>query len=259
MGAALLHPTAVIDPRALLEPGVEIGPYAIIGPHVKLGPGVRVGPHAVVEGHTSLGRDCRVFPHAVVGQPPQDLKFRGEKSYLVIGDRTVIREFATLNVATMPDQSTVVGADCLLMAYSHVAHNCELGDHVILANSANLAGHITIGEYASIGGVTPVHQFVRIGCHAFIGGGSRIPQDVAPYTLVAGNPARLGGLNRVGLSRRGFSPDAIGALERAFRIVFRSHLTVAEALARARAEVPDLPEVRHFLNFFTESSRGVTR
>lgn len=259
MAAPSIHPTAVVEPGAELEAGVEIGPYALVGPHARLGPGVRVGSHAVIAGHTRLAAGCRVFPHAVIGQPPQDLKFRGERSFLVVGERTVIREFATLNVATNPEESTVVGADCLLMAYSHVAHNCTLGDHVILANSANLAGHVTIEEYVTVGGVTPVHQFVRIGCHAFIGGGSRIPQDVAPYTLVAGNPARLGGLNRVGLERRGFSAETLAALERAFRIMFRSRLNVPEALARARAEVPDGPEVRHFLDFFATSSRGVSR
>jgi UDP-N-acetylglucosamine acyltransferase len=259
MGPTVLHPTAVIDPGADLDLGVEVGPYAVIGPFVRLGSGTRVGAHAIIDGHTTLGRDCRVFPSAVVGQPPQDLKFRGEKSYLRIGDRTVIRELATLNVATAADEATVVGSDCLLMAYSHVAHNCILGNHVILANSANLAGHVTIDDHAIVGGVTPVHQFVRIGCHAYVGGGSRIPQDVAPYTLVAGNPARLAGLNRVGLERRGFSPEALEALQRAFRILFRTKLTVPEALTRAREELPALPEVATFLEFFESSTRGVTR
>jgi UDP-N-acetylglucosamine acyltransferase len=236
-----------------------VGPYAIIGPNVTLGAGTTVGAHAVIDGHTTLGRDCRVFPHAVIGQPPQDLKFRGERTYLRVGDRTTIREFATLNLATQPEQETVVGSDCLLMAYTHVAHNCVLGNNVILANSVNLAGHVTIEDFAIVGGVTPVHQFVKIGCHSMIGGGSRIPQDVAPYTLVAGNPARLTGLNRIGLERRGFAPETIVALRRAFRIMFRSGLGVEDALARARQELPDLPEVAHFLDFFSDSRRGVSR
>jgi UDP-N-acetylglucosamine acyltransferase len=257
--SSTLHPTAVVDSRAVLDLGVEIGPYAVIGPHVTLGAGTTVGAHAVIDGHTTLGRDCRVFPSAMIGQPPQDLKFRGERTFLRIGDRTVIREFATLNLATMPEEATVVGCDCLLMAYTHVAHNCVIGDHVILANAVNLAGHVTIEDHAIIGGVTPVHQFVRIGCHSFVGGGSRIPQDVAPYTLVAGNPARLAGLNRIGLERRGFSPATLSALKQAFRIMFRSRLTVERALARARAELPELPEVTHFLDFFNHSRRGVSR
>lgn len=259
MPSSTLHPTAVVDARAVLDLGVEIGPYAVIGPHVTLGAGTTVGAHAVIDGHTTLGRDCRVFPSAMVGQPPQDLKFRGERTFLRIGDRTVVREFATLNLATMPEEATVVGSDCLLMAYTHVAHNCVIGDHVILANAVNLAGHVTIEDHAIIGGVTPVHQFVRIGCHSFVGGGSRIPQDVAPYTLVAGNPARLAGLNRIGLERRGFSPATLSALKQAFRIMFRSRLTVERALARARAELPELPEVTHFLDFFSHSRRGVSR
>jgi UDP-N-acetylglucosamine acyltransferase len=259
MATGALHPTAVVDSRAELDLGVEVGPYAIIGPHVTLGAGTTVGAHAVIDGHTTLGRDCRVFPHAVIGQAPQDLKFRGERTYLRIGDRTVIREFATLNLATQPEEATVVGSDCLLMSYTHVAHNCVLGNHVILANVATLAGHVTIEDYAIVGGVTPVHQFVRIGCHSMIGGGSRIPQDVAPYTLVAGNPARLGGLNKVGLERRGFSADTIAALRQAFRIMFRSGLPVPDALARAREELPEIPEVAHFLDFFSDARRGVSR
>jgi UDP-N-acetylglucosamine acyltransferase len=259
MTSSMLHPTAVVDSRAVLHLGVEIGPYAVIGPHVTLGAGTTVGAHAVIDGHTTLGRDCRVFPHAMIGQPPQDLKFRGERTYLKVGDRTVIREFATLNLATEPEQSTLVGSDCLLMAYSHVAHNCDLGDHVILANSVNLAGHVTIEDYAIIGGMTPIHQFVTIGCHAFVGGASRIPQDVAPYTLVAGNPAKLAGLNRVGLERRGFSPETLAALKLAFRIMFRSDLPVPEALERAREQVPASPEVAHFLAFFSDTRRGVSR
>lgn len=254
-----LHPTAVVDPKARIEIGVEIGPYAVIGPHVTLGAGTTVGAHAVIDGHTTLGRGCRVFPSAMIGQPPQDLKYRGERSYLRIGDRTVVREFATLNVATVAEEATVVGSDCLLMAYSHVAHNCAIGDSVILANSVNLAGHVLIDDHAIIGGLTPIHQFVRIGCHAFIGGGSRIPQDVAPYTLVAGNPARSAGLNRVGLERRGFTPETLAALKQAYRIMFRSGLSVTEGLARARQEIPEVPEVSHFLDFFIGTRRGVTR
>lgn len=259
MAPVLLHPTAVIDPGAELARDVEVGPYAVIGPHVRIGSGSTVGAHAVIDGYTTIGEQCRIFPQAAVGLEPQDLKFAGERTYLRIGDRTVIREFATLNVATSPEEATVVGSDCLLMAYAHVAHNCTVGDHVIMANAATLAGHVTLEDHVTVGGVTPVHQFVRIGCHAFIGGGSRIPQDVAPYTLVAGNPVRLGGLNVVGLKRRGFPPETIEALEVAFRLVFRSKLLVADALAAARDQVPPLPEVVRFLDFVELSRRGITR
>ncbi len=251
--------TAVVDRLAELDPDVEVGPYAIIGPHVRIGAGSTVGAHAFLDGYTEIGRQCRIFPHAVVGTPPQDLKFRGEKSWLRIGDRTVIREFATLNPATAEGQATTVGTDCLLMAYSHVAHNCHLGNFVILANSVNLAGHVRVDDYAIIGGVTPVHQFVRIGIHAFIGGGSRIPMDVAPYSKVAGNPARAFGLNAVGLARRGFPPATLAALKSAYRLFFRSRLRVEEAAERVRVEVPPLPEVDVLVEFMLTSERGVTR
>jgi UDP-N-acetylglucosamine acyltransferase len=218
-----------------------------------------VGAHAVLDGYTVIGRRCRIFPHAVVGSEPQDLKFRGGVTWLRIGDETVIREFATLNPATEEGQATVVGSGCLLMNYSHVAHNCTIGDHVILANAVNLAGHVTVGDHVVVGGVTPVHQFVRIGVHAMIGGGSRIPQDVAPYTRVAGNPPRAFGLNGIGLVRRGFSKEAIAGLKQAYRILFRESLTVTEAVARVRADVPSTPEVELLTEFLLTSERGVTR
>jgi UDP-N-acetylglucosamine acyltransferase len=259
VAAARIHPTAIVASGAELADDVDIGPYAIIGAHVRLGRGTTVGAHAVLDGHTTLGVDCRVFPSAAVGLAPQDLKYRGEVTYLTIGDRTVIREFATLNVATEEGHETVVGSDCLLMAYTHVAHNCRLGDHVIMANSVNLAGHVTVEDWAIVGGVTPVHQFVRIGCHSMIGGGSRIPQDVTPYALVAGNPPILAGLNHIGLERRGFSGDTIAALKRAYRLLFRSGHLLDEGVARVRAEVEDGPEVRHLLTFIEGSQRGLTR
>jgi UDP-N-acetylglucosamine acyltransferase len=251
--------TAVVEGGAELGTDVRIGPYAIIGPHVRIDEGTTVGAHAVIDGYTEIGRDCRIFPHAAVGLEPQDLKYRGGRSWLRIGDRTVIREFATLNPATGEDDATWVGSDCLLMAYSHVAHNCRLGDHVILANAVNLAGHVTIGNYAVLGGVTPVHQFVRIGVHAIVGGGSRVPMDVAPYTLAAGNPLETHGLNVVGLTRRGFSEASITALKKCYRIFYRHNLGVDEAVARIRAEVPAAPEVETFLAFVLTSERGLTR
>jgi UDP-N-acetylglucosamine acyltransferase len=251
--------TAVVEGGAEIGTDVRIGPYAIIGPHVRIGSGTTVGAHAIIDGYTEIGRDCRIFPHAAVGLEPQDLKYLGGRSWLRIGDRTVIREFATLNPATEEGDSTLVGSDCLLMAYSHVAHNCRIEDHVILANAVNLAGHVTIGMHAVLGGLTPVHQFVRVGAHAIIGGGSRVPMDVAPYTLAAGNPLETHGLNVVGLTRRGFSEDALNALKKAYRIFYRQNLGVDEAVARIRAEVPATPEVETFLAFVLTSERGLTR
>jgi UDP-N-acetylglucosamine acyltransferase len=251
--------TAVVDRHAELDSEVEVGPYAIIGPNVRIGAGTTVGPHAVLDGYTVIGDECRIFPHAAVGLEPQDLKYRGGKCWLHIGDRTVVREFATLNPATEEGDATVVGSGCLLMAYSHVAHNCRLEDNVILANSVNLAGHVLVQRYAVIGGVTPVHQFARIGAHSIIGGGSRIPQDVAPFTQVAGNPPKCFGLNQVGLSRRGFSTESIDALKKAYRLLFRESLTVKEAVIRVETDVPATPEVRELLEFIQTSERGVTR
>ncbi|TPW15717.1 MAG: UDP-N-acetylglucosamine acyltransferase [bacterium] len=254
-----IHPTAIVASGAELGDGVDIGPYAIIGPHVRLGRNVSVGSHAVVEGHARIGDDCRIFPHAAVGLAPQDLKYRGEVTWLTVGERTVIREFATLNLATDEGKTTSVGADCLLMAYTHVAHNCSIGDHVILANAVNLAGHVTIEDHAILGGMTPVHQFVRIGAHVMIGGASRIAQDVTPYALVAGNPSVLSGLNRIGLERRGFSEATIATLKQAYKILFRSELLLKEAVERIRLELPAGPEVELLLRFVEGSQRGLTR
>jgi UDP-N-acetylglucosamine acyltransferase len=251
--------TAVVSRRAELDRDVDIGPYAIIGPNVRIGTGTTVGPHAVLDGFTVIGENCRIFPHAAVGLEPQDLKYKGGKTWLRIGDRTTVREFATLNPATDENEVTEVGEDCLLMAYSHVAHNCRIENHVILANSVNLAGHVSVERYAVVGGVTPIHQFVKIGAHSIIGGGSRIPQDVAPFTQVAGNPPKTFGLNMVGLSRRGFSAETMAALKQAYRILFRSKLTVEDATAKVESDVPLTPEVQELVAFLRTSERGVTR
>lgn len=254
----LIHPTAIVDPGAELGHGVTVGPYAVIGPGVRIGDGTVVGPHALVERDTVVGRECRIFKGAVLGTDPQDLKYQGEKTTLEVGDRTVIREFATLNRGTDASGRTVVGSDCLLMAYTHVAHDCQLGDHVILSNSVNMAGHVVIEDWVIVGGMTPIHQFVRIGAHAFVGGASRAAQDIPPFCRVAGNPAKLYGLNSVGLERRGFSPEARQALKQAYRAVFKSGLNVSQGLAQAREAGPDTPEVRQFLDFIGASERGIT-
>lgn len=254
----VIHPTALVDDDAELGTGVVVGPYSIIGPRVRVGDGTEIGSHVLLERDTTLGEDCRISHGAVLGTDPQDLKFKGENTTLEVGDRTMIREFATLNRGTSASGRTVVGSDCLLMAYTHVAHDCELGSHVILSNSVNMAGHVLIEDWVIVGGVTPIHQFVRIGAHAFVGGGSRIPQDVPPYCRAAGNPPKLYGLNSVGLERRGFTEDVRKALKQAYRMVFMSGLNVSKGVEKAEAEAPAIPEVKHFLSFIASSERGIT-
>lgn len=259
MSATGVHPASFVDERAQLGVGVEIGPGAVIGPHVKIGDGTTVGSHALVTGWTTVGRQCRLHHGAVIGSPPQDLKYGGEPSYLVVGDRTVVREYVTANLASEPGSTTRIGSDCLLMAYSHVAHNCQVGDRVILANSVQMAGYVTVEDWAILGGGTLVHQFVRIGCHAMVGGGSRVSQDIAPFVKSAGSPPRNAGINSVGLSRRGFPPATVEALERSYRILFRQQLGVGEAVARMRESFPNLAEIEHLARFAETSTRGLTR
>jgi UDP-N-acetylglucosamine acyltransferase len=256
-GETLVHETAIVHDDAELGQGVRVGPWAMVGPDVRVGDGTEIGPRVLIERDTTLGMDCSIGNGAVLGTDPQDLKYKGEHSVLEVGDRTVIREFATLNRGTAWSGRTVVGTDCLLMAYSHVAHDSELGNHVILSNAVNMAGHVLIEDWAIVGGLTAIHQFVRIGAHAFIGGGSRVPQDVPPYCRMAGNPLKPYGLNSVGLERRGFSAEVRKALKQAYRLLFNSKLNVSQALARAEAEVPPIPEVRHLLEFVRASERGI--
>jgi UDP-N-acetylglucosamine acyltransferase len=254
----VIHPTALVDGAARLGVGVQVGPFSIIGPGVAVGDGTRIASHVLIERDTTVGADCRISHGAVLGTDPQDLKFQGERTFLEVGDRTVIREYATLNRGTSAAGKTTVGSDCLLMAYTHVAHDCVLGNHVILSNSVNMAGHVTIGDWVIVGGITPIHQFVRIGAHAFVGGGSRMAQDVPPYCRAAGNPSKLYGLNSVGLERRGFSSDVRKALKQTYRLVFKSGLNVSMGVERARQEAPSLPEVKQFLDFIASSERGIT-
>ena len=254
----MIHPSAIVDSDAQIGEGVSIGPWALIGPGVSVGHGTTIGPRVLIERDTILGEDCKVGNGAVLGTDPQDLKYRGELSTLEIGDRTVIREFATLNRGTAASGRTVVGSDCLLMAYTHVAHDCELGNHVILANSVNMAGHVRIEDWVIVGGLTPIHQFVRIGAHAFVGGGSRVSQDVPPYCRAAGNPPRLSGLNTVGLERRGVSDHVRKALKAGYRMLFKSDVNLSKALERAEEEIQGVPEVRHMIEFIRASERGIT-
>jgi UDP-N-acetylglucosamine acyltransferase len=252
------HPTAIISPEAELSESTVVGPYAVIGPRVRLGENVRVGPHVFIERDTRVGAYCRIHAGAVLGTDPQDMKYDGEASILELGERTTIREFATLNRGTAASGRTSVGDDCLVMAYAHVAHDCHLGDHVILANAVNMGGHVEIGDWAIVGGVTAIHQFVRIGRHAFVGGGSRVPQDVAPYVTVAGNPCSTYGINTEGLRRRGFDRGTIAALRHAYRALFRSSRNMGDALAALEAEGDSCAEVRELMAFIRSSERGVT-
>jgi len=258
LGTELRHPTAVIDPQAELAESVIVGPYTVIGAGVTIGERVRIGPHAYIERETTIGDDCQIATGAVLGTDPQDLKYAGEHTFLEIGPRTVIREYATLNRGTAASGKTTVGSDCLIMAYVHVAHDCRIGNHVILANAVNMGGHVEIADWAIVGGVTALHQFVHIGEHAFVGGGSRVPQDVAPYVTVAGNPCAAFGLNITGLRRRGFSKEAVAALRSAYRAIFQGELNTRQALDRLDEEGPHPEEVQRLIQFIRDSSRGIT-
>jgi UDP-N-acetylglucosamine acyltransferase len=253
-----VHPTAVIDALVELGEGVEVGPYAVIGPNVRIGAGTQIGPHVVIERDTEFGRDCRVHAGAVLGGDPQDLKYAGEPARLVIGDRTVIRECVTLNRGTSARGLTQIGSDCLIMAYAHVAHDCRLGDHVILSNGVNMGGHCELGDWVIVGGLTAVHQFVQIGAHAFVGGSSAVRKDVPPFVKAAGDPLRLFGLNSVGLQRRGFSESERAELRRAYRLLFQSKFNLGEAVQRAHAELDGSTHARALLDFIERSERGVT-
>ena len=256
-GETVVHPTALVDDDAELGQGVIVGPWAMLGPRVRIGDGTEIGPRVLVERNTTVGEDCRISNGAVLGTDPQDMKYLGEDTVLEVGPRAVIREFATLNRGTAASGRTVVGSDCLIMAYGHVAHDCTLGNHVILANSVAMGGHVVMEDWVNVGGLSGIHQFVHIGAHAFIGGASRITQDVPPYCRAVGNPPSLLGLNSVGLERRGLSPEVRSALKLAYRTLFQSKLNLSQAMAKVEADVPAFPEVRHLLAFIRASERGI--
>ncbi len=252
-----IHPTAIVDDSVVLGEGVTVGPYSILGEGVTIGAGTQIGPQVLIERDTTVGADCTLFKGAVLGTDPQDLKYGGERTHLVVGDRTTIREYCTLNRGTKATGLTVVGSDCMIMAYVHIAHDCRIGNHVILANAVNMGGHVHIGDWGSVGGLTPIHQFVRIGVHAFVGGASRVAKDVPPFLRASGNPIELYGLNSVGLQRRGFPAEVRMELKRAYRLFYASSFNVSQALERAREELKPFPEVELFLSFFAETKRGV--
>ncbi len=258
-GESFIHESAVVSSNARIGRNVTIGPYSVIGDDVEIGDGTEIGPNAVIAQYTSIGKDCKIFQFASVGEVPQDLKFKGERSYTFIGDRTVIREGATIHRATGEDNETRVGTDCLLMAYIHVAHNCILGNHVIMSNLASCAGHATVEDRVVIGGMAGVHQFVKIGRNAMVGGMSKLVQDVVPYTIVDGHPAKVVGLNNVGISRAGIPLDSRRLIKKAYKILYRSGLSLAEAIAVIEQEVDSCEEVEHFLRFLRNAERGICR
>lgn len=257
MSAARIHPTAIVDPAADLGEDVEVGPWVVVGPKVTVGARSVLAPRAILERNVRLGADCRVGVGSIVGGDPQDLKFRGEETWVEIGDGSTVREYATINRGTAESGSTSVGRKCLVMSYVHLAHDCHLGDGVIVSNLSQLAGHIKVGDGAILSGMTAVHQFVRIGAYAFIGGMSRVSKDVPPYVKVSGNPLQLYGLNSIGLERRGVPRETLRALKQAYNLFFRSELNISQALQRARAELPPLREIETFLSFIESSERGV--
>lgn len=256
---SLIHPAAVISPRAELASDVEVGPYVVIADDVMVESGTKIYAHACLEAGARIGKNCRIHQGAVIAGQPQDLKFSGEKTLAYIGENTVIREYVTVSRGTKHRGETRIGENCFLMAYAHVAHDCIIGNNVILANAVNLAGHVGIEDYAIVGGVVPVHQFVRIGCHSIIGGGFRVQMDVCPYMLAAGYPLKIYGLNMVGLKRRGFSELTIRLLEKAYKIIFRSKLNTKEALARVQSELEPIPEIQKLVSFIQRSERGIIK
>lgn len=256
---AFIHDTAVVSPTARIGKNVEIGPYSVIGDNVEIGEGTHIGPHVVIQGWTSIGRDCRIFQGASIGEIPQDLKFKGEKSYTFIGDRTTIRECATVHRATGEGEETHIGNDCLLMAYTHVAHNCVVGNNVIMSNAAMIAGHVVVEDRVVIGGMAGVHQFVKIGRNAMVGGASKLVQDVVPFTIVDGRPAKAVGLNSVGLSRAGIQVEARRRIKQAYKILYRNGLSLSQAIAVIEQEVDSCEEIEHFLRFLRNAERGICR
>jgi UDP-N-acetylglucosamine acyltransferase len=255
---ALIHPTALVDKTVELSDGVTIGPYSIIQGRVVIGHDTHIGPHVVIKDFTTIGNKCEIFQFAVIGEIPQDLKFKGEESHLIIGDGNTIREFATLHRGTAGGGGvTRIGHGNLFMAYTHVAHDCQVGNGVIMSNAATLAGHITVEDYAILGGLSAVHQYCQVGRHAFVGGCSAVHRDVPPYAMAVGNRARLVGLNLVGLKRHGFTDTTLQPLKRAYELLFLSDLNLKEAITRVTEELPQTPEIQHLLRFLETSERGL--
>jgi UDP-N-acetylglucosamine acyltransferase len=256
----MIHPSAIVHPAAKLGAGVSVGPYSIIGEHVEIGAGTTIGPHVVIEGRTRIGTHNRIFAFSALGGAPQDKKYAGEPTTLEIGDRNTIREYCTFNCGTAQDAGvTRVGHDNWIMAYVHVAHDCQVGSHTIFANAAAIAGHVQVGDYAILGGLTGVHQFVTIGAHSMTAGATLVLQDLPPYVMAAGNSAKPFGINTEGLKRRGFTEDQITEIKRAYKTLYRSGLTLEEARSAIAARAEKAPELRILSDFLERSRRGIVR
>lgn len=257
---ANIHPTAIIAEGASIGEDVYIGPYCTVGGHVKLGRGTRLHSHVVIEGNTEIGDGCSIYPFASIGLPPQDLKYKDEDTGIRIGARNMIREYVTIHRASVGgDGTTAIGDANFLMAYVHIAHDCKIGSHVIMANAASLSGHVLVEDHAFIGGLVGVHQYTRIGAYAMVGGFSGIGQDIPPYTIASGARAKLFGLNTVGLKRHGFSDETIAELKKAYKILFREKGTLKEAIKKVQSELPYTDEIKHLIEFIEKNKRGICR
>jgi UDP-N-acetylglucosamine acyltransferase len=259
-----IHATAIVDPKAELDASVGVGPYAVIGPHVRIGARSSIGAHCVIDGHTTIGSDNRIFQMASIGAPPQDMKYRGEPTRLEIGNGNTIREFVTINTGTVQDAGvTRLGDDNWIMAYVHIAHDCQLGSHLILANAVQLAGHVHLDDWVFLGGLSGVHQFVRVGAHAMTAFQTRLAQDVPPFVTVAGNPAQAQGINQEGLRRRGYTPERIAVVKQMHKLLYRQGLTLSDArsaIAQLRDEQPGSgTDIDLMLGFLASAERGIVR
>jgi UDP-N-acetylglucosamine acyltransferase len=255
----MIHPTAIVDPAAEVDPSARIGPYCIIGPGVIVGPETELQHHVTLMGPSTIGRDNFFYAYCSIGQRTQDLKYEGEPTFLTIGDGNTFREFCTVNRGTLPGTKTTIGSGGNFLAYSHIAHDCTVGDKVIFSNNGTLAGHVEVGDYAVIGGLTAIHQFCRVGRHAITGGCSKIVQDVPPFFIADGNPAEVRGVNQVGLERAGHPPETIRGLKEAYRILYRGQLNVKQSVETIRQELPGIAEVTELCDFIEQSKRGIIR
>lgn len=257
---SMIDPTARISPDAVLAEGVEVGPFTTISSRVEIGPGTKIGSHCLIEGPTTIGANCTITGYASLGTSPQDHSYKGEDTRLVMGDNNTIREFVTINRGTMKDrQVTTIGSHNLIMAYCHVAHDCILGDHVVMGNLATLAGHVEIRDHAIIGGLSAVHQFTRIGSYCIIGGGSMVSLDIIPFAKASGDRARLFGVNTIGLKRNGFASEQIRNIEQAYRILLKQGLMLKQAIVAIEEELSDRDEIRPLLEFLKSTRRGIAR
>ncbi|MEM6911475.1 MAG: acyl-ACP--UDP-N-acetylglucosamine O-acyltransferase [Verrucomicrobiota bacterium] len=255
----MIHPTAIIDPQAELGSGVEIGPYSIIGKGVTVGEGTKIHNHVTLQGPTQIGKENEFFPYGSIGQQTQDLKYEGEPTHLEIGDHNLFREFVTLNRGTAPGSKTRIGSHSHFLAYTHIAHDCVIGDHCIFSNNSTLGGHVLVEDYVILGGFSGIHQFVRIGRHAMTGGVTKLVQDLPPYMIADGNPALIRGINQVGLQRRGFSEKAIKSLRTAYKTIYKKDLNVTQAIETMKAVEPPTEELSHLIDFVESSERGIVR